>query len=101
MLSYLLAFVQLTWQVDNGWFCQFMMIFLIEFYIGLMYVRGCETEVWGWSWWCQKLKQRSKMTQTVEIRVAIMCTYFQKGQYSLQGLDRCALKVGVISGPYG
>ena len=30
MLSYLLAFVQLTWQVDNGWFSPVFDDFLME-----------------------------------------------------------------------
>ena len=42
ILSYLLAIVQLTRQVDNGWFLpQFFTIFLTEFInIGPVYIRG-------------------------------------------------------------
>ena len=37
----ILAFVQLTWQVDNGWFLPVFDDFLTEFiYIGPAYKRG-------------------------------------------------------------
>ena len=39
---------------------------------------GCRV---GWGWW-KRLKQRSKMTQIVECRVAMTSTCTQKGQYS-------------------
>ena len=43
MLSYLLAIVQLTRQVGNGWFSPVFYDFLTEFInIGLVYIRG-----WG------------------------------------------------------
>ena len=41
MLSYLLAIVQLTQQVDNGWFLPVFYDFLMEFInIGPVYIRG-------------------------------------------------------------
>ena len=50
-------------------------------------------------WW-QVLKQRNKMTQTVEFRVAIynIHMYSQRVNIPLQFLDRHALTVGVILG---
>ena len=40
ILSYLLAFVQLTWHVDNGWFLPVLKIFFMEFInIGPAYMR--------------------------------------------------------------
>ena len=57
ILNYLLAFVQLTWQEDNGWFHQFLMIFSWNVSILGQCIYG--------GWW-QRLKQRSKITQMVE-----------------------------------
>ena len=62
-------------------FHQFFMIVFLEFnYTGPKYIRwwmgGRGVGVGGW--W-QKLKQSSKMTQIVEFRVAMMCTYIHKG----------------------
>ena len=48
MLSYLLALVQLTWQVNNGWFLPVFDNFFMEFInIGPAYIRGRGVEV-GW-----------------------------------------------------
>ena len=46
---------------------------------GPVYIRGWEGGVQRWGGWWQKLKQRSKMTQIVEFRVAMMCTCTHKG----------------------
>ena len=56
----------------------------------------------GWGWWWQKLNQRRKKTQMVEFRVATYDMYMhpQRTNIPLQGLDRRALTVGAISGPY-
>ena len=41
VFSYLLAFLQLTWQVDNGWFLPVFDDFFMEFInVGPMYTRG-------------------------------------------------------------
>ena len=41
ILSYLLAFVRLTWQVDNGWFSPLFDIFFMEFInIGAAFIRA-------------------------------------------------------------
>ena len=48
VLNHLLAFVQLPWQVDSGWFRQFLTIFFMEFInIGLAYIRGGRGGVGG------------------------------------------------------
>ena len=73
--SHLLVFVQLTWQVGNGWFLAVFMIFFMEFInIGPVYIRG-----WV-GWVVAKLNQRRKKTQLVEFRVAMSmtCTYTHK-----------------------
>ena len=62
--------------------------------IGTAYIRG--------GWW-QKLKQRNKMTQIAEFRVAMTCTCtYTKDQYSITRPRQtsCALTVGAISGPH-
>ena len=52
---------------------QFSMIFFMEFInIGPAYYKRVGGREWG-EWW-QKLKQRCKMTQIVEFRVAMTCT---------------------------
>ena len=67
-LSYLLAFVQLTRQVDNDWFLPGFGNFFMEFInIGPVYIRG-----WGGQWW--KLKHRSKKTQIVQVMM-YTCTH--------------------------
>ena len=61
-------------------FCQFFMIFLMEFInIGPEYIRGWVGGAWGWGGWWQKLNQRRKKTQIVELRVAMTCTCIHKG----------------------
>ena len=67
-----------------------------------VYIKGWTGGMWGWGRWWQKLKQRSKMTQIVEFRVAMTCTYMylKRTNIPLQGLDRHALTVGAISGPH-
>ena len=48
ILSYLLAFVQLTWQVNNGWFLPVFDGFFMEFInIGPVYIRGWMGGAWG------------------------------------------------------
>ena len=82
ILSYLLAFVQPTWQVARFWliFYQFLIIFFIEFInIGLVYIRRWVRGLWGWGGWWQKLKQRSKMAQMVEFWVVMPSTCIHKG----------------------
>ena len=80
MLSYLLAIVQLTRQVDNGWFSPVFTIFLMEFInIGPVYIRGWAGGARGWGGWWQKLNQRRNKTQRVEFRVAMTCTCTHKG----------------------
>ena len=83
-------------------FRQFLTIFLMEFInIGLVYIRGWAGGARGWGGWWQKLNQRRKKTQIVEFRVAMTCTCTHKrANIPLQGLDRCALTVGAISGPH-
>ena len=47
----LLAIVQLTRQVDNGWFSPVFTIFLMEFIsIGPVYIRGRAGDVQGVGW---------------------------------------------------
>ena len=81
ILSYLLAFVQLTWQVNNGWFLAVFMIFSRNSLI----LGQC---ILGGGWW-QKINQRRKKTQTVEFRVAMTrtCTH-ERDNIPLQGLYR-------------
>ena len=80
ILSYLLAIVQLTRQVDNGWFSPVFTIFLMAFInIGPVYIRGWVGGAQGWGGWWQKLNQRRNKTQRVEFRVATMCTCTHKG----------------------
>ena len=65
------------------------------------YTRGWVGGVLRWGGWWQRLKQRSKMTQLVEFRVAMMCTCnSQRANIPLQGLDRHGPTVGAISGPH-
>ena len=56
----------------------------------------------GVGWVVAKAKKRSKMTQVVEFRVAMICTctYVQRADIPLQGLDRRGPIVGAISNPY-
>ena len=61
-------------------FCQFLTIFFMEFInIGPAYIREWVGGERGWGGWWKKLKQRSKMTQIVEFRVAMTCTCTHKG----------------------
>ena len=74
-------------------FCQFFMIFLMEFINigqcilgggwegrgGGVYIRGWVGGVRGWGGWWQKLNQRRNKTQRVEFRVAMTCTCTHKG----------------------
>ena len=77
ILSYLLAIVQLTLQVDNGWFSPVFYDFLMEFInIGPVYIRGWAGGARGW--W-KTLNQRRNKTQRIEFRVAMTCTYTHKG----------------------
>ena len=57
-------------------------------------------EVLGWGGWWQRLKQRSKMSQIVEFRVAMydVHMYPQRTNIPLQSLYRRALKVSAILG---
>ena len=56
--------------------------------------------LWGWDGWWLNLKQRGKKTQIVQFRVAID-VYMQSQKVNIpQGLDRCALTVGAISGTH-
>ena len=56
-LSCLLAFVQLTWQADNGWFSPVFDDFVMEVInIGPACIRGWAGGAQGWSGWWQKLK---------------------------------------------
>ena len=51
---------------------QLLAIIFIEFInIGPAYTRMLVGGVWEWGRWWQRLKQRSKMIQIVEFRVAI------------------------------
>ena len=81
ILSYLLAFVQLTWQVDDGWFSLFSDYFFrgIHYFGPASIKGGWVGEMQGWSGWWQRLKQRSKMTQIVEFRMAMTSTCTHKG----------------------
>ena len=83
-------------------FRQFFTIFLMEFInIGPVYIRGWVGGARKWGGWWQKLNQRRNKTQTVEFRVAMMCTCTHKrANIPLQGLHRRALIVGGISGPH-
>ena len=63
-------------------FYQFFTIFLIEFINIAVYIRGWVGVVQVLGGWWQKLKQRSKMIQIVEFRVAMTCTCTHKEQYS-------------------
>ena len=48
ILSYLLAFAQLTWQVDNDWVLPIFDDFFMEFVnIGPAYMRGWVGGAWG------------------------------------------------------
>ena len=48
ILNYLLAFVQLTWQVDNGWFFPAIDDFFMEFInIGPAYIKEWVGEAQG------------------------------------------------------
>ena len=101
MLSYLLAFVQLPWQLDNGWFLPVFDNFFVEFInMGPVYIREWVGRAWGWGGWWQRLKQRSKMTQMVEFIVVVTSTCIHKANIPLQGLDRHLLTMGAISGPH-
>ena len=52
ILSYLRAFLQLTWQIDNGWFSPVFDNFFVEIInIGLAYIRGWVGGVQGWVGW--------------------------------------------------
>ena len=54
--------------------------FFMEFInIGPAYIRGWVGGVQGWRGWWQRLNQRSKMTQKVGFRVAMMSTCTHKG----------------------
>ena len=55
------------------------------------------SKAWRWGGWWQRLKQRSKMTQTVEFRVGVTFTWPTRAIIPLQGLDRHILTVGVVS----
>ena len=79
IIFYLLAFV---WQVDNGGFSILFDDLFMEFVnIGPAYIRGWVGGALGWGGWWQKLKQRSKMTQIVEFRLAMTCIHVPtKGQ---------------------
>ena len=79
ILSYLLAFVQLTWQVDNGWFLPVFDNYFMEF-INIAWASVYKGWVRGWvGWVVLKLEQRSKMTQIVEFRVVMTYTCTHKG----------------------
>ena len=48
----LLSFVQLTWQVDNGWFSPLLDDFSMDLInIGPAYIRGWAGGVQGWDGW--------------------------------------------------
>ena len=62
-------------------FHYFYIIFFMEFIIiGPASIKGGWVgEMQGWSGWWQRLKQKSKMTQIVEFRMAMMSTCTHKG----------------------
>ena len=100
ILSYLLAIVQLTRQVDNVWFSPVFYDFLIEFInIRPVYIRGWVGGARGWGGWWQKLNQRKKECTNSRVWSSYdMYMHPQRANISLQGLDRRALTVGAISG---
>ena len=53
LASYLLAFVHLTWLVDNGWLSPVFDEFFMEFInIGPAYIRDWVGGAWGFGgWW--------------------------------------------------
>ena len=73
ILTYLLAFVQLTWQVDNGWFSPVFDFFMEFINSGPAYVRGgwegCGDGVGGGKCGVEM------MTQIVQFRVTIYDIY--------------------------
>ena len=78
-LSYLLAFVQLTWQVDNGWFSPVFMIFSWNSLILGQYILGDGRKGRGGGVGGGKSLIKEEMTQIVEFRVAMTCTCTYKG----------------------
>ena len=67
ILSYLLVFVQLTWQVDNGWFTPVFDDFFMEFInIGPAYIRGW---VGGYGSWVGGGKSLNKEEEYANFRV--------------------------------
>ena len=76
ILSYLLAFVQLTWQIYNGWVSPVYWMFFMEcINIQQAYIRGWVEAVGVGDWW----KMLRKTTQMVEFRVAMTSTCIHKG----------------------
>ena len=66
-------------------FYQFLVIFhgLHQYILGqLIIIRRWVGRAWEWGGWWQRLKQRSKITQMVEFRVAVMSTCYPQGHYS-------------------
>ena len=98
MLSFLLAFVQLTWKVNNGWFLLVFDDLFMEFIniaIGPTYIAtGVGRRGAGWGGWWQRPKQRCKMTQKLSLEwlwSVYTCIYPQWANILLQDLDRCVV----------
>ena len=68
--------------------------------IGPVYIRGWAEGIQGWIGCWQKLKQRSKKTQIIEFKVAMMSACIpQRANIIIIFLDRRTLTVEAISGP--
>ena len=70
--------------------------------IGLVYIRGWVGGARGWDGWWQKLNQRGNNYDTNSRVQSNYDVYLlpQRTNIPLQGLDRHALTVEVISGPH-
>ena len=88
LASYLLAFLQPTWQVDNG---QFLIVSWNSLILG-QHIKGCVGGVG------EKLKKKQEGTDRVAICMMCTCTY--KSQHSNTSLGSHALTVRAISGSH-
>ena len=96
-LSTVLAFVQLTWQVDNGWFSPVLTILSWNLLLG-----QCIQRVGGKGVGWVVEKAQTKKKEDTNGRVQSSCDVYmhpQRTNISLQGLDRCAVIMGAISIP--
>ena len=96
----LLAFAQLTWQLDNGRFLLVFDDFFMEFInIGPVYRKGWVGGAWGWGGWWPRLEKHNDTMVEFKMGMTSTCTH-KRSTFSPQGLDRHMLTVGVISGSH-